>query len=99
MSNSDYSRLLTKMAELKELTAQYKELTGKYSPATSRSDDVRYIQIDNKNSMSNTPTPLVTRPGDDHAKVWKYVGKIVPDSNPTLNSESLKCWNLAANDT
>jgi len=99
MSNSDYSRLLTKMAELKELTAQYKELTGKYRPATTDQPKGTYDQIDNKNAMSNTTTPLVTRPGDDHAKVWKYVGKINPGTNPSLLNNSLQCWNLAANDT
>jgi hypothetical protein len=99
MSNSDYSRLLIKMAELKELTAQYKELTGKYRPATTDQTTGTYNQIDNKNAMSNTATPLVTRPGDDHAKVWKYVGKINPGTNPSLLNNSLQCWNLAANDT
>jgi len=99
MSNSDYSRLLTKMAELKELTAQYKELTGRYRPATTDQVMGTYNQIDNKNAMSNTATPLVTRPGDDHAKVWKYVGKINPGTNPSLSNNSLQCWNLAANDT
>lgn len=99
MSNSDYSRLLTKMAELKELTAEYSELTRKYRPATSQSTEGTYTQENNKNAMSNTATPLVTRPGNDHAKVWKYVGKIDPGTNPSLLNNSLQCWNLAANDT
>lgn len=99
MSNSDYSRLLTKMAELRELTTDYKNLTGKYRPATTDQTTGTYNQVDNKNAMSNTATPLVTRPGDDHAKVWKYVGKVDPGTNPSLLNNSLKCWNLAANDT
>lgn len=99
MSNSDYSRLLTKMAELRELNGQYKELTGKYRPATAEQAKDTYNQDNNKNAISNTATPLVTRPGDDHAKVWKYVGKITPDANNTLDDNSWKCWNLAANDT
>jgi len=99
MSNSDYSRLLTKMAELKELTAEYSNLTTKYRPATSQSTEGTYTQENNKNAMSNTATPLVTRPGNDHAKVWKYVGKIDPGTSPSLLNNSLKCWNLAANDT
>jgi len=76
MSNADYSRMLTKMAELKELEAEYKRIVGTYRPATSTTEKGTYNQIDNKNAMSNTATPLVTRPGDDHVKVWKYVGKI-----------------------
>jgi hypothetical protein len=99
MSNSDYSRLLTKMAELKELEVQYKEITGNYRPATARQEKETYNQLDDKNAMSNTATPLVTRPGNDHQKVWKYVGKIQPDASNTKNGNSLKCWNLAANDT
>ena len=99
MSNSDYSRMLTKMAELKELEAEYKRIVGTYRPATSTTEKETYNQTDNKNAMSNTATPLVTRPGDDHVKVWKYVGKIDPGTNPTLDSNSMKCWNLAANDT
>ena len=99
MSNSDYSRLLTKMAELKELTAEYSNLTTKYRPATSQSTEGTYTQENNKNAMSNTATPLVTRPGNDHAKVWKYVGKIDPGTSPSLLNNSLQCWNLAANDT
>jgi len=99
MSNSDYSRLLTKMAELREITAEYRELTGKYRPATTQDTEGTYTQTNNKNAMSNTATPLVTRPGNDHAKVWKYVGKIDPGTNPSLLNNSLQCWNLAANDT
>ncbi len=33
MSNSEYSQLLAKMAELKTITAQYKDITAKYKPA------------------------------------------------------------------
>ena len=99
MSNSDYSRLLTKMAELKELTGQYTTLTNKYQPASSDVAKAKYKQTDNKNAISNTATPLVTRPGEDYGKYWKYVGKVKPDSSNTIDGNSLQCWNLAANDT
>ena len=96
MGDSDYSRLLTKMAELRTLTAQYKELTEKYVPATSTVATDRYTQLNNKNGMSNTKTPLVTRAGEDHGQYWKYVGKV---DNPTdINANSQVCWNKAAND-
>ena len=100
MSNSDYSRLLTKMAELKELTGQYTTLTNKYQPASASSKaSGKYIQTNDKNAISNTATPLVTRPGEDYGKYWKYVGKVKPDSLNSLDDNSLQCWNLAANDT
>lgn len=103
MSNSDYSRLLTKMAELKQLTGEYTTLTNKFQPASSSSSYANptaatYIQRDNKNAISNTATPLVTRPGEDFGRDWKYVGKVTPDSANTLDGNSLQCWNLAAND-
>jgi hypothetical protein len=98
MSNSDYSRLLTKMAELKSLTAEYTTLTNTYQPALSSSIKGKYMQKDNKNAISNTATPLVTRPGEDFGQYWKYVGKIKPGPNPSIDKNSLQCWNLAAND-
>jgi hypothetical protein len=102
MSNSDYSRLLTKMAELKTLNAEYKTLTEKYLPATATSTTAdAYTITPNRNVMSNTATP-VTRPGDDFGEHWKHVGKIVPSTASDLaqfrDDNSLKCWNLAAND-
>jgi hypothetical protein len=101
MSNSDYSRLLTKMAELKTLNAEYKTLTEKYLPATSATAGASYTLTPDKNVMSTTATP-VTRPGEDFGEHWKYVGKIVPSTVADLTSfrdqNSLQCWNLAAND-
>jgi len=102
MSNSDYSRLLTKMKELKTLNAEYKTISERYLPATSSTAGASYSITINKNAMSNTATPLVTRPGDDFGEHWKYVGKIVPSTASDLNQfrddNSLQCWNLAAND-
>jgi hypothetical protein len=104
MSNSDYSRLLTKMAELKALTNDYKTLTVTYSPAftnnvaTASAPDKYQIIID-KNAMSKTATPLVIRPGEDFGRDWKYVGKVTPGSTSTREANSQLCWNLAANDT
>lgn len=102
MGDSDYSRLLTKMAELRTLTAQYKDLTEKYVPATSTAPTTsgaandRYTQNDGKNGMSNTKTPLVTRAGEDHGQYWKYVGKV--DATTNIDANSQTCWNKAAND-
>ena len=101
MSNSDYSRLLTKMAELKTLNVEYKTLSEKHGPATSATAGASYTITPDKNVMSNTATP-VTRPGDDFGEHWKHVGKIVPSTASDLaqfrDDNSLKCWNLAAND-
>jgi hypothetical protein len=102
MGDSDYSRLLTKMAELKTLTVQYKSLSELHLPATSTADTTssaatdRYTQINDKTGMSNTKTPLVTRAGDDHGQYWKYVGKI--DTSGNIHANSQICWNKAAND-
>lgn len=102
MGDSDYSRLLTKMAELRTLTTQYKTLSETHLPATSttaKSSSAsadRYTQNDGKNGMSNTKTPLVTHAGDDHGPYWKYVGKV--DSPTDINANSQTCWNKAAND-
>ena len=94
---SDYSRLLSKMAELKTLLAEYDALTSKYKPATATSDASYNIAL-NKNAISNTATPLVSRPGEDFGQHWKYVGKIAPSNPVDINANSLQCWNLAAND-
>jgi len=102
MGDSDYSRLLTKMAELRTLTAQYKDLTEKYVPATSTAStssnaaNDRYTQNNGNNGMSNTKTPLVTRAGEDHGQYWKYVGKV--DATTNIDANSQTCWNKAAND-
>jgi hypothetical protein len=96
MGDSEYSRLLTKMAELRTLTAQYKNLTETYLPATSTTQKDRYTQNDGKTGMSNTKTPLVTRAGEDHGQYWKYVGKV--DTPTNINANSQVCWNKAAND-
>jgi hypothetical protein len=96
MGDSDYSRLLTKMAELRTLTAQYKTLSETHLPATSTVANDRYTQINHKTGMSNTKTPLVTRAEDDHGQYWKYVGKV--DTPEDINANSQKCWNKAAND-
>ena len=94
---SDYSRLLSKMAELKTLLAEYDALTSKYKPATATSDASYNIAL-NKNAISNTATPLVSRPGEDFGQHWKYVGKIAPINPVDISANSLQCWNLAAND-
>lgn len=100
---SNYSLLLSKMAELKTLTAEYKTLTTTYVPAlstrTAYSNDMdRYTLKPDINAISSTVTPLVSRPGEDYGGYWKYVGKVVPDSPDDINTNSQKCWNMAAND-
>ena len=109
----DYSRLLTKMAELKAIEAEYGQLTNTFKPASSTtaisttSADTapardKYTISLNKNVISDTKTPLVIRPGEDYGEFWKYVGKV---NNPTaagaINAQQInsqKCWNMAAND-
>ena len=107
MSNSEYSRLLTKMAELKSLTAEYKDITGKYTPATSATaggtldatgNTDRYTLKKDINAMSSTATPLVVRPGEDYKEYWKYVGKVDSGTSNDLNPKSQECWNMAARD-
>ena len=107
MSNSDYSRLLSKMNELKGLTQQYTTLTTTYMPATTSvaataaAPSNYQITLD-RNAISKTSTPLVTRPGEDFGRDWKYIGKVTPNyasNSNTKENNSLLCWNLAANDT
>ncbi len=98
MSNSDYSRLLVKMNELKEISAQYNAYSNTYKPATSTTAKDVYVQRDNINAISNTATPLVIRPGDDYAKYWKYVGKITT-AGTDISANAQQCWNKAAADT
>jgi hypothetical protein len=103
----DYSRFLTKMAELKAIQGEYNQLTMDVSGAVSTDTDYadntfdRYNLTPDKNPISNTKTPLVVSPGQDYADFWKYIGKITPvelsESNP-LRKNAQKCWNLAAND-
>ena len=95
---SDYSRLLSKMAELKTLLADYDALRSKYKPAISTRAGESYTITPNKNAISNTATPLVSRPGEDFGQHWKYVGKIVPSNPANMDANSLQCWNLAASD-
>jgi len=98
MSGSDYSRLLSKMAELKTLLAEYDALTSKYKPAISSTAGASYTIALDKNAISNTATPLVSRPGEDFGQHWKYVGKIVSSNPASMDANSLQCWNLAASD-
>lgn len=108
MSNSEYSQLLAKMAELKTITAEYKDITGKYTPAvdstlngvgTPVGTNTKYTFNDaGINAMSSTATPLVVSPGEDYKDYWKYVGKVVPAAGDTKYTNSQKCWNMAAND-
>jgi hypothetical protein len=108
----DYSRLLTKMEELKSVSAEYDRLTKAHMPAfsveiidsatkaiTGYTD--KYRVDDNKNAISNTPMPLVIRPGEDYGEFWKYIGKVTDDktgADATVKrtNSARKCWNLAA---
>ena len=94
---SNYSLLLSKMAELKTLTAEYKTLTTTYRPVLSTTAADKYTLTSNINAISSTATPLVTKPGEDYGQSWKYVG-IVPGPTADINTNSQKCWNMAAND-
>ena len=105
MSNSEYSQLLTKMEELKQLSATYSRYTQTYRPAVSTvtpsSDpaNATYIQTPNSNAISTTATPLGYRAGEDYGEYWKYVGKVTPNpSSNDINANSLLCWNMAARD-
>ena len=104
---SDYSRLLTKMAELKAIEGEYRDLTNTYKPAASTDTDYtdntfdKYTLTPNENAISDTKTPLVIRPGEDYGEFWKYIGKVVPVTMTDSNAQkknSQKCWNMAAND-
>jgi|LauGreDrversion4_2_1035121.scaffolds.fasta_scaffold15323_5 hypothetical protein len=107
----DYSRLLTKMEELQSISAEYDRLTRAHMPAfsveirggggaiTGYTD--KYSPNDNKNAISNTPMPLVIRPGEDYGEFWKYIGKVTDDktgADATVRraNSARKCWNLAA---
>jgi hypothetical protein len=104
----DYSRLLTKMAELKEIEGEYRNLTNKYKPAmssdTNYADNTfdKFVITPDKNPISDTKTPLVIRPGEDYGEFWKYIGKVVPvniaDPIESQRKNSQKCWNMAATD-
>jgi hypothetical protein len=103
----DYSRLLTKMAELKAIEGEYRSLTNTYKPAmssdTNYADNTfdKFVITPDKNPISDTKTPLVIRPGEDYGEFWKYIGKVVPVSMPDADAQkknSQKCWNMAATD-
>jgi len=103
----DYSRFLTKMAELKAIQGEYNQLSmdvsGAVSTDTNYDDNTfdKYNITLDKNPISNTKTPLVVSPGEDYAEFWKYIGKITPvasSENYPLRKNAQKCWNLAAND-
>lgn len=103
----DYSMLLTKMAELKEIEGEYRTLTTTYQPAVSSDTDYtdntfdKYALTPDITAISNTKTPLVIRPGEDYGEFWKYVGRVDPVGMPDGNAQkknSQKCWNMAAND-
>jgi hypothetical protein len=103
----DYSRFLTKMAELKAIVGQYNQLSMDISGATSTdsnyvdNDFDKYNYTPDKNPISNTKTPLVIAPGEDYADFWKYVGKITPVASSVSDYQkknAQKCWNMAAYD-
>lgn len=106
MSNSEYSQLLTKMAELEVLSTTYSRYVNTYTPAVSAvvathaSGNATFTQIPDKNAISNTVTPLRYRAGEDYGEHWKYVGKVTPAAGAgnNLNDNSLLCWNMAARD-
>lgn len=104
----DYSRFLTKLAELKDIQAEYSQLSmdisGAISTDTDYTDDVfdKYVLTPNKNPISNTKTPLVIAPGEDYVDFWKYIGKITPvaaSESESQRKNAQKCWNMAAYDT
>lgn len=103
----DYSRFLTKMAELKAIQGEYNQLSmdvsGAVSTDTNYADNTfdKYKITLDKNPISNTKTPLVIAPGEDYADFWKYIGKITPvgsSEDEQTRKNAQKCWNLAAND-
>lgn len=110
---SDYSRLLTKMSELKAIEGEYSTLTTTYQPAlsvttfstlsanTGTAHD-KYNITPDKTAISNTKTPLVIRAGEDYGEFWKYVGKVDnPAASGSVNAQQInsqKCWNMTAND-
>jgi hypothetical protein len=103
----DYSRYLTKMAELKAIQGEYNQLSTEIRAAISTDTDYfdnifdKYVFTPDRNPISNTKTPLVIRPGQDYGEFWKYVGKINPVDMPDNDAQkknAQKCWNLAAND-
>lgn len=109
----DYSRLLTKMAELKAIEGEYRTLITKYRPAssdisfsptttTTTTVHDKYTISLNINPISDTKMPLVIRPGEDYGEFWKYIGKVDnPVNSSSTNSQQInsqKCWNMAAND-
>ena len=61
----DYSRFLTKMAELKAIVGEYNTLSAQITGAMSTDTDYgdnnfdKYNYTPDKNPLSNTKTPLV----------------------------------------
>ena len=103
----DYSRFLTKMAELKAIVGEYNTLSAQITGAMSTDTDYgdnnfdKYNYTPDKNPLSNTKTPLVVSPGEDYADYWKYVGKITPVASSESDYQkknAQKCWNMAAYD-
>lgn len=96
----DYSRFLSKMAELKAIEGEYNQLSNTIVPASSNTPNDKYILTQDKNAISNTKPPLVIKPGDDYGEYWKYIGEIkTPDTTANATSiNSQQCWNMAAND-
>ena len=104
----DYSRLLTKMEELKSISGDYQRLINQHKPAYSTQQGDVYTDIftitpgDNINAISNTKMPLVIRPGEDYGEFWKYIGKVTNDTTSGGDADALrlksarKCWSLAA---
>ena len=95
---SDYSRLLTKMSELRAIEGEYKSLTNTYIPAASASLTDKYTFTGGINPISDTKTPLVIRPGEDYGEFWKYIGRINQKDGSNIDTNSQECWNMAAND-
>lgn len=104
----DYSRLMTKMEELKSISLDYQRLNNDHKPAYSTQQGDVYTDIftitpgDNINAISNTKMPLVIRPGEDYGEFWKYIGKVTDDTTSGVDVDILrknsarKCWTLAA---
>lgn len=95
----DYSRLLTKMAELRKVSDEYTTLTNAHMPAysseirdsvtkaiTGYTDKYSTANNVNVNAITNTKMPLVIRPGEDYGEFWKYIGKVTPATTAVSGS-------------
>jgi hypothetical protein len=102
----DYSRLMTKMEELKSISLDYQRLNKAHKPAYSTVSNGVYTDNyrldDEKNAISNTKMPLVIRPGEDYGEFWKYIGTVTDDTTAGEGADARrirsarKCWTLAA---